>query len=61
MGRDGVVSTATCYAGRPGDRISVGARFSTPVHTGKDCDHPWLFYETKSGLRARRSGKRSGK
>ena len=29
-----------------------GARFSAPVHTGKDCDHPWLFYETKSGLRA---------
>jgi len=35
MGRDSSVGIATRYwAGRSGDRIPVGVRFSAPVHTG---------------------------
>jgi hypothetical protein len=34
VGWDSIVSTATRYEGRSGDRIPVGARFSTPVQTG---------------------------
>ena len=34
MGRDSSVGIATRYAGRSGDRIPVGARFSAPVQTG---------------------------
>jgi len=43
-------------AGRSGDRIPVGARFSTPIHTGPGADPASYTMGTRSFLGVKRPG-----
>ena len=56
VGRDSAIGLASLRAGRSGDRIPVGARFSAPFQTGPGT-HANLLY---NGFRVFPGGKEGG-